>query len=147
MGDYKKLRVWKEACDFADRVSTLVDTLPRHVRDQAREQLVPAAAAVHENIAEGCGLNSDRQLLKYLRQALGTANESEDELLALDRAGHVTDQYRHLLDDVRRLCAMLAVFIRTVETSESQPRPRRPPKSSWTERQTDSRADSRADSQ
>ena len=92
MGDYKKLRVWQEACVFADCVAEFVETLPRHLRDRAREQLVPAAAGIHENISEGCGLNSDRQLLKFLRQALGTANESEDELLALDRAGYLPER-------------------------------------------------------
>ena len=140
MGDYKKLRVWQEACVFADCVAEFVETLPRHLRDRAREQLVPAAAGIHENISEGCGLNSDRQLLKFLRQALGTANESEDELLALDRAGYLPERYQHLLEKARRICAMLAVFIRTVEASATKPRPRQPPKSGWSDNKP--RADS-----
>src|SRR5438067_1886302 len=90
MGDYKKLRVWQEACEFADKIEEYVDRLPAPIRTRHGDQLCRASSSIHENIAEGCGLNSDRQLLKFLRQALGSANESEDELLALQRrcSGH-----------------------------------------------------------
>ena len=71
-------------------------------------------AAIHENLAEGCGFGSDTQLLKYTRQSLATANESEDELLALERKDLLGD-YGDLLDTIRRICAMLAKLKRRLE--------------------------------
>lgn len=129
MGDYKKLRVWQMACEFADKVERLVEQLPSPVRARAMNQLVPAAHAIHENIAEGCGFDSDAQLAKYLRQALATANESEDELLALNRRQLLTGDNTSLLQDVRRICAILAVFRRRVDDSLGRQgrRPSRPP--------------------
>jgi four helix bundle protein len=127
MGDYKKLRVWQLACEFADKVEVLARQLPNPERQWAFDQLVPAARAIHENIAEGCGFDSDTQLVKYLRQALATANESEDELLTLSRKRMLGD-FVGLLDDVRRICAMLAVFRRKVEDSLARPPRRRQPR-------------------
>jgi four helix bundle protein len=115
MGDYKKLEVWRLSCEFADRVDRMVSTLPDRIRQRALDQLVPAAHAIHENLAEGCGFDSDTQLLKYTRQALATANESEDELLELDRKELLGD-YAGLLDEIRRVCAMLAGLKRKLET-------------------------------
>jgi four helix bundle protein len=122
MGDYRKLRVWQLACEFSDGVHELTARLPEPVRGYAQEQLVPAADGIHENLAEGCGFNSDRQLLKYARQALSTANESEDELLALDRRGYLREADSRLLAQIRSICAMLAVFIQRLETSVSRSR-------------------------
>jgi len=130
MGDYKKLRVWQLACEFSDGVHEFVGRLPEPVRGYALEQLVPAADGIHENLAEGCGFNSDRQLLKYSRQALATANESEDELLALERRGYFHEADRSLLAQIRSICAMLAVFIRGLEAAVDRKPKRRKPRPS-----------------
>src|SRR5206468_2139740 len=111
MGDYRKLEVWKLACNLSDEVEVFVDSLPSRIRARHADQLCRAANSIHENIAEGCGLNSDRQLAKYLRQALGSANETEDELLAMERRGHLNGAHLSMLDDIRRICAMLAGLI------------------------------------
>src|SRR5205823_3249265 len=91
MGDYKKLDVWQFACTLSDDVEAFIDRLPPRVRARYSDQLIRAVNSIHENIAEGCGLNSDRQLAKYLRQALGSANETEDELLAMKRRGFLKE--------------------------------------------------------
>ena len=115
MGDYRKLRVWQAACEFADNVHRFSSGLPQPERSYAWEQLLPAADGIHENIAEGCGFNNDRQLLKYARQALSTANESEDELLALERRGFIGDEDQELLVRARSVCAQVAAFIQRLE--------------------------------
>ena len=85
MPDYHKLEVWVLACEISDRVVELVDTLGKRLRPHKADQLLRAADAIHENIAEGCGFNSDPQLAKYLRQARGSADELQDELETLVR--------------------------------------------------------------
>ena len=124
MGDYKKLEVWQLACAFADRVDVLIDTLPAVQRERALQQLGPAAHAIHENLAEGCGFDSDPQLLKYTRQSLSTANESEDELLALDRK-NLLGEFVDLLATIRRICAMLANLRRRLEIDVARSRQRK----------------------
>src|SRR5260370_22824155 len=107
MGDYKKLDVWTLACKLSDDVEAFLDRLPPRARDRYSDQLCRAVNSIHENIAEGCGLNSDRQLAKFLRQALGSANETEDELLAMKRRGYLKEPDLPLLSTARRVCAML----------------------------------------
>ena len=131
MGDYKKLRVWDESCRFADRVEQMAKQLPQPERRWAFEQLVPAAHAIHENLAEGWGFDTDPQRLKFCRQALSTGNESEDQLLALQRKDLLVDNYASLPAEARSICAMLGSLKLTIEDSiarerGSRPRPHRP---------------------
>ena len=121
MGDYRKLEVWKLGCTFSDRVAAMVDALPPRVRKATGDQLSRAADAVHENIAEGRGLNTDRQLARHLRIALGSANEVEDELATLNRRGHLRGEDQELMATARSLCCMLAKFISRVDPPDSAP--------------------------
>jgi four helix bundle protein len=129
MGDYRKYDVYMLACELSDRVANAVRVLPRRMSDKA-DQLRRAADSIHEAIAEGSGLGTDAQLLKYLRIALGSANECEDELQTLFRRGLLAQVDFDLLAMIRRLCAMIAKFIMRVEgdiargqsTTRRQPR-------------------------
>lgn len=122
MGDFKKLRVWREACVLSDRVEALARTLPKPERGWAFDQLVPAAHAIHENLAEGWGFESERQRLKYCGQAISTTNETEDELLALERKGFLRGEYSALIEDARRLGAMLGALQNRIEESIAKAR-------------------------
>ena len=121
MPDYHKLEVWTLACELSDRVVLLVDKLGNKLRPSKVDQLLRAADAIHENIAEGCGFNSDPQLAKYLRQARGSADELQDELETIIRRGLMLPGFEDLLPANQVLCRKLSRFIDTVE-------PRRPPK-------------------
>ncbi len=122
MGDYKKLRVWEEACRFADRVEAMARQLPNPERLWAFDQLVPAAHAIHENLAEGWGFDTDPQRLKFCRQALSTGNESEDQLLALERKDLLAGEYASLPREARSVCAMLGSLKLRLEDSIAQAR-------------------------
>ena len=114
MGDYRKLDVYQKACTFSDRIAVIAARVPHRLRDKA-DQLRRASDSIHEAIAEGCGLDTDPQLLKYLKIALGSANECEDELHTLNRRHLLEEGEAELLDEARRICAMLAKFIMRVE--------------------------------
>ncbi len=118
MGDYRKLEVWKLACNVADRVDALVAVLPRRTRIVLGDQLLRSADSVHLNIAEGCGLNSDRQLAKHTRVALGSANEVEDAIDRLNRRGLLPDKHADLLTDTSVLRRRLGAFLRTLNSDE-----------------------------
>jgi four helix bundle protein len=115
MPDYHKLEVWALACALSDRVVLLVDTLGKRLRTSKADQLLRAADAIHENIAEGCGFNSDPQLAKYLRQARGSADELQDELETLARRGLIPQGAEDLLPETQLLCRKLSRFIDTVD--------------------------------
>ena len=117
MGDFKKLRVWKDSCTFADRVEEMAHLLPQPQRRWAFGQLVRSAHSIHENIAEGWGFDTDPQRLKYCRQALSSGNESEDQLLALERKNLLRDSFVTLPGEARSVCAQLASLKMSIEDS------------------------------
>jgi four helix bundle protein len=122
MGDFKKLRVWRDACTLADRVEGLARSLPKPERAWAFDQLVPAAHAIHENLAEGWGFDSEQQRLKYCGQAISTTNETEDELLALERKNLLQGEYSSLVEDARRVGAMLGALQNRIQDSIAKAR-------------------------
>jgi four helix bundle protein len=115
MGDYRKLEVWKMACDVSDRVDDLVETLPRRVKAALGDQVARAATGIHLNIAEGCGLNTDAQLAKYVRQALGSANEVEDALAKLQRRKLLPPKHQDLIPDAEILRKRLGALLKRLE--------------------------------
>jgi four helix bundle protein len=115
MTDYHKLEVWRLASELSDRVVELVDQLGPRLRANKADQLLRAVDAIHENIAEGCGFNSDPQLAKYLRQARGSGDETQDELETLARRGLIPTEFEDLLPKNGLLCRKLSRFLETVE--------------------------------
>ena len=121
MGDYRKLEVWKLACAISDRVEAVCAHLPRRAQASLGDQLMRASESIHLNIAEGCGLNSDRQLLKHVRIALGSANELDDGLERLDRRGLRQPEHRDLLTDAPILRRRLGAFLKKLTQSDAEP--------------------------
>jgi four helix bundle protein len=117
MGDYRKLEVWRLACELSDEMEELFAELPARVQRGLGDQLVRAAESIHLNIAEGCGLNTDPQLKKHVRQALGSANEVEDGLAKLKRRRLLKPQRQHLLDDTTVLRRKLGAFLKRLNDS------------------------------
>jgi four helix bundle protein len=112
MGDHRKLEVWRLGCTQSDNIDILVATLPRRTQKGLGDQLCRAAESIHMNIAEGCGLNSDPQLAKHIRIALGSANEVEDGLMKLDRRGLLPRHQHSLIDDATLLRRKLGAFLK-----------------------------------
>jgi four helix bundle protein len=114
VGDYRKLEVWKRAREMTLRINDLVKSLPRAERARIGDQLMRSADSIRFNIVEGCGLNTDPQLARYLSSSLGSANELQDELDALAERGLLRKKDEDLRPETTELRAMLAVFHTTV---------------------------------
>ena len=115
MGDYHKLEVWHLACALSDEVATLVAELPGGRSSAIGDQLSRSADSIHQNISEGCGYDTDRQLAKFLRQARGSTDEVQDELETLQRRRLLPGGYTHLLGDAKLIAKKLSRLIETVE--------------------------------
>jgi four helix bundle protein len=114
VGDYRKLKVWQRARKLEHRVYLLIEKLPPNLREGARAQLGDAAESVRRNIAEGAGLNMDTLLAKHLRHSLGSANEVQDELDALDEKGFLPPEDQDLIQETTEVRSMLAAFLERV---------------------------------
>jgi four helix bundle protein len=115
MGDYHKLEVWKLATVLSDEIALVVENLPGGRSGAMGDQLSRASDSIHQNISEGCGFNNDRQLLKYLRQALGSTDEVQDDLETLQRRRLLPAERAHLLADAKLLAKKRSCFISRLE--------------------------------
>ena len=87
MQSAKNLRVYHAAEELAVEVYAVVKLLPVDERFALGQQLRRSAVSVGSNIAEGCGRDSDAELLRFLRIALGSATELEFQLRLAIRLG------------------------------------------------------------
>jgi four helix bundle protein len=122
-----KLRVFSEAEELAVSARRLAKRLPIEERFGLAQQLRRAAVSIGSNIAEGCGRGSgNRELIRYLSMALGSATELEFQLRIAFRLGYI-DALDHgvVSEHARRVQRMLTLLILklrpTLEASRGRP--------------------------
>ena len=89
MFDFRKLRIWQEGYALTLEVYQLTRSFPRDELFGLTSQMRRAANSVPHNIAEGCGRNTNAQLLAAPFISLGSANELEYQLLLARDLGFV----------------------------------------------------------
>src|SRR6201999_1599243 len=94
-----------------DEVAILATEIPGGTSGAMGDQMCRSSNSIPRNIAEGCGYDSDRQLAKYLRQALGSTDELQNDLETLRRRRLLGPDREHLLRDANLLARKLRRFI------------------------------------
>ncbi len=81
-------------------------------------QIQRAAVSIPTNIAEGCGKDSDAELSRYFKIAMGSSSELEYLLLlARDLNYLIGDEYEHLQNDLVEIRKMLNAFLQRLKAS------------------------------
>jgi four helix bundle protein len=88
MQNPSNLRVFVQAEELAVLVHRLARTLPLEERFALSQQMRRAAVSIGSNIAEGCGRGGNKELLRFLSIALGSATELEFQLRIAHRLGY-----------------------------------------------------------
>jgi four helix bundle protein len=115
MGDYETLKVWEKAHRITLEVYRVTRPFPPSEMYGLTSQLRRSAASIPSNLAEGSGRNSQRELARFCRIALGSANELHYQLrLAKDLGLLPADDHRSLSAEVTDLRRMIAKFITTL---------------------------------
>ena len=91
MHNYKNLQVWQLAMDQAEKVYLLTAGFPAEEKFGLVSQLRRCVVSVASNIAEGSGRGTDKDFVRFLNMALGSAFELETQLLVATRLGYMTD--------------------------------------------------------
>lgn len=112
MGNFRKLVVWQQAHRLSLSVYRATVSFPRTEVYGLTSQMRRASVSIGANIAEGCGRNGDRELLRYVRIALGSANELENHVILAGDLEYLqrlaSDQ---LLQDIAVVKRMLAKLV------------------------------------
>ncbi len=90
MQDFRKLVVWKRAHSLVIRIYALTRLFPANERYGLTTQIRRCASSIPTNIAEGCGRQSSRELIRFVEIALGSASELDYQLLLAHDLGFIT---------------------------------------------------------
>ena len=107
MGDFKKLRVWREAREFVLLSNKAIKRLPDHEKYVLADQWRRAAYSVPLNIAEGTGRKGPREFCRYLGFALGSLHELEAILELIEGLEYITPPEIAELKSRRADCARM----------------------------------------
>ncbi|MGH7703763.1 MAG: four helix bundle protein [Gemmatimonadales bacterium] len=117
MGSYKKLEVWQRAHRLAIAAYNATRGFPKSEQYGLTSQIRRAAASIPANVAEGCGRLGDREMVRFLQYALGSANELEYHLLLARELGFLSlEASTSLTPEAERIQRMLAALIRSLRT-------------------------------
>ena len=113
MVDFKNLKVWQRAMDFAEEVYFITKDFPIDEKWVLTGQLRRAAVSIFSNIAEGCRRNTDRELISFLFNARGSCGEVESQLIFSERIGYVKNEnVRKLIKECDEISRMLSGYIK-----------------------------------
>ena len=116
MRDYTKYNVWHIGHEFALYIyKEIIPFFPKSEQYDLVSQLKRSAYSVPMNVAEGCGRNSDKDFVRFLDMALGSAHEAEYcSLLAWELGFIVKDKYNALVLKINELKAKLINLIKSI---------------------------------
>ena len=123
MGDYKKLAVWKRSHDLTLSLDRYSASFPDMERYGLTSQIRRAAVSIVSNIAEGASRHNDRELVRFLQIAHGSACEVECQLLLSRDLGYLKpDSWAALNTDCMEIGGMLNGLIRSARNQSSSSR-------------------------
>ena len=86
---HRDLNVWKKAITLVKDVYVQTKSFPSEELYGLTSQMRRAAVSIPSNIAEGFARNSDKELLRFLSIALGSASELETQIIICNEIGYI----------------------------------------------------------
>jgi four helix bundle protein len=115
MKDFRQLKVWEKSDLVALAIYKATKKFPKEELYGLTSQIRRASMSVPTNIAEGCGRYTDAEFARFLQIAMGSASETEYQLiLARDLEFLPKETYERLHADVEEVKRMLAAFLKTL---------------------------------
>jgi four helix bundle protein len=108
MGDFKKLIAWQKGTELARAIHVAFKGRQVGAYSGLRRQILRAAAAIPENLAEGCAKRTRRELARFAETAYASAKEVESDLILAREVEIMSpaefEPLSRLADEVARLC-------------------------------------------
>lgn len=119
MRNFKALEVWKKSHLLTLAVYKATSSFPQSELFGLTSQTRRASASIPANIAEGCGRSGQKELVRFLNIAMGSASELEYHLLLAHDLSLLADPtYSGLTRDLVEVKRMLGGFIKTLNADQ-----------------------------
>ena len=118
---FEEIKAWENARQLTIEVYA-VTRQGEFARDFGlRDQIQRAVVSIGSNIAEGFERNGNKEFIKFLYYAKGSAGEVQSQLYAAKDLGYIdADQFRELYDATRRIADMIGALIKSMRESDYQ---------------------------
>ena len=115
MRDFKKLKVWQRSHQLVLDIYKSTEKFPKIELYGLTSLIRRSAVSIPSNIAEGCGKEGQAEFARYLRIAMGSANELEYQLILSHDLQYLTAEvFETLIDEVNQLKKMLVTFVKRI---------------------------------
>lgn len=118
MKDFRELKVWEKAHGLSLAVYKHTANFPKDELYGLTSQIRRACMSIPTNIAEGCGRGSDADFAHFLQIAMGSACETEYQLLLSRDLGYLSQEnYSALQDCIEEVKRMISSLLKTLRTA------------------------------
>ena len=114
---HNELNAWKESISLVKKVYQLSAEFPAFEQFGLTSQLRRAVVSVPSNIAEGCGRNSDKELIHFCWIAMGSLSEVETQIVIAKELQYVSDT-AEVEQDIRNVRKILSGFINYIQNKK-----------------------------
>lgn len=110
--DFEDLPIWKEAVALAEPINLLTNKGPFARDFGLKDQIRRAATSIVSNIAEGFERGSNKEFIRFLRYAKGSASEVRAHLFIAKNLNYLNDgQYAALRNQSKTIAISIGKFI------------------------------------
>ena len=118
MKDFRQLKVWEKSHQLALAIYKETKKFPKEELYGLTSQIRRASMSIPTNIAEGCGMNTDKEFARYLQFAMGSASETEYQLILARDLGFIPKEtHEKLHSNIEEVKRMLASLLKTLRAS------------------------------
>ncbi|MFC6860610.1 four helix bundle protein [Zunongwangia atlantica] len=118
MIDYRKYTVWQKSHQLVLEIYSLTAYFPESEKFNLVSQIKRAAVSIPTNIAEGCGRETQKELVRFLFISSGSAHELEYLLLLSKDLKYINqEKYEAASAKIIEIKKMLASLIRKINST------------------------------
>ena len=115
MKDFRQFKVWEKSHQLALAIYKATKEFPKEELYGLTSQIRRSSMSIPTNIAEGCGRYTDADFARFLQMAMGSASETEYQLiLARDPEFLPNNSYEQLHNEVEEVKRMLPSLLKTL---------------------------------
>jgi four helix bundle protein len=118
MVDYRKYKVWQKLHQLVLDVYAITSHFPKEEQFNLVSQINRAAVSKPTNIAEGCGRETQKELIRFLYISSGSAHELEYLLfLSIELKIIAVENTTKILAEIDEIKRMLAALIKKISST------------------------------
>ena len=118
MGNNKNYKVWEKSQQLVLNVYGLTKKFPKSEEYNLISQMNRASVSIPTNIAEGCGRETQKEFIRFLYIASGSAHELDYPLLLASDLGYIESEIsKNIISEIDEIKKMLAALINTIKIS------------------------------